>query len=114
MNDVASQKWSSFLESDRERMSRMAAAAAWGLGQWTAMNQYVNCIPRDTTDGAFYRAVLSVHRDDYSSASKVSLTSYIDEWSRVLAPLIRSQNFCVFHCLIVPPINILPVFYIFT
>lgn len=72
LHNVANQQWSLFSENDRERMSRMAAAAAWGLGQWEAMDRYVNCIPRDTTDGAFYRAVLAVHRDQFLVASKVS------------------------------------------
>lgn len=61
-----------FTEPERERMSRMAAASAWGLGQWDAMDRYVNYIPRDTTEGAFYRAVLAVHRDQFVAASKVS------------------------------------------
>lgn len=74
LNDVAGQQWNVFLEVDRERMSRMAAAAAWGLCQWDAMDQYVNCIPRDSTDGAFYRAVLAVHRDQFLVAQKVIQT----------------------------------------
>lgn len=72
LNDVANKQWDWFSETDRERMSRMAAAAAWGLGQWNAMDRYVNCIPRDTTDGAFYRAVLSVHSDQFHAAASVS------------------------------------------
>lgn len=71
MNDVANQQWNMFPEIDREKMSRMAAAAAWGLSQWDAMDRYVNCIPRDTTDGAFYRAVLCVHKDQFIIGQKV-------------------------------------------
>lgn len=73
LNDVASQQWNMFPDVDRERMSRMAAAAAWGLSQWDAMDRYVNFIPRDTTDGAFYRAVLAVHRDQFLVAQKVRM-----------------------------------------
>jgi phosphatidylinositol kinase/protein kinase (PI-3 family) len=54
----------------------MAAAAAWGLSQWDAMEQYVNCIPRDTQDGAFYRAVLAVHRRQYIAAQQVILLTF--------------------------------------
>lgn len=71
MNDVATKHWNHFNEEGRQRMSRMAAAAAWGLSQWDAMEQYVNCIPRDTQDGAFYRAVLAVHRGQYIAAQQV-------------------------------------------
>ncbi|XP_065216693.1 serine/threonine-protein kinase mTOR isoform X2 [Planococcus citri] len=70
LNDVANQQWNLFPETDREKMSRMASAAAWGLGQWDAMDRYVNCIPRDTTDGAFYRAVLCVHKDQFIMGQK--------------------------------------------
>ncbi len=76
LSNVANEKWTSFTKNDRERMSRMAAASAWGLSQWDAMDRYVNYIPLDTTDGAFYRAVLSVHRDQFTVAGKVSKTPY--------------------------------------
>ena len=74
MHDVAAKHWNHFKEDGRQKMSRMAAAAAWGLGQWDAMEQYVNCIPRDTQDGAFYRAVLAVHRAQYPVAQQVTST----------------------------------------
>ena len=46
----------------KNRFARMAAAAAWGLGQWSAMEEYVNFIPKETQDGSFYRSVLAIHR----------------------------------------------------
>ena len=39
-----------------------AAAAAWELGQWTAIEDNVNFIPKETQDGAFFRSVLAIHR----------------------------------------------------
>ncbi|XP_075220340.1 serine/threonine-protein kinase Tor [Lycorma delicatula] len=71
LHNIASKHWSQIGESSRERMSRMAAAAAWGLAQWDSMETYVSCIPRDSTDGAFYRAVLAVHRDQYAAAQEL-------------------------------------------
>lgn len=35
------------------------------------MERYVQAIPVDTQDGAFYRAVLEVHRNQYASAQKL-------------------------------------------
>lgn len=52
----------------RKRMARTAAAGAWPLGQWEAMARYVSFIPQDSTDGAMYRAVLAVHKDQYALA----------------------------------------------
>ena len=75
LHSAASVHWTDLTEAGRERMSRMAAAASWGLAQWDSMDRYVSCVPRDTTDGAFYRAVLAVHRDQYSTAQQVSVNS---------------------------------------
>ena len=54
------------------RMARMASTAAWGRGEWGAMVQSVSLLPRDSQDGAFYRAVLSVH-NQVSEASHAGL-----------------------------------------
>uniref|UniRef100_A0A2H8U2W2 Serine/threonine-protein kinase TOR n=1 Tax=Melanaphis sacchari TaxID=742174 RepID=A0A2H8U2W2_9HEMI len=70
LNNVAASHWAHFPESGREKMSRLAAAAAWGLKQWQQMAIYVDFIPRDTMDGAFYRAVLSIHGEQYEHAQK--------------------------------------------
>lgn len=53
-------------------MSRMAAASAWGLEQWSNVEKYVQCIPKETMDGSFYRAVLSIHNKDYHVAKQVN------------------------------------------
>lgn len=77
LHGVASTHWTELTDTGRERMSRMAAAASWGLAQWDSMERYMSCIPRDTTDGAFYRAVLAVHREQYAVAQQVTLSSFV-------------------------------------
>jgi FKBP12-rapamycin complex-associated protein len=67
----ASTHWAQLEDVGRESMSRMAAAAAWGLEQWDSMERYVSCIPKDSTDGAFYRAVLAVHNKHFPMAEEV-------------------------------------------
>lgn len=71
LHEVARKHWSHFDDDGKQRMSRMAAASAWGLSQWEAMEQFVACIPRDSQDGAFYRAVLAVHRQQFHTAQQV-------------------------------------------
>nr|WBK62802.1 target of rapamycin [Sogatella furcifera] len=68
LHQLADKHWQCVSEGGRERMSRMASAAAWGLAQWDSMETFVSCIPRDSTDGAFYRAVLAVHRNQFPTA----------------------------------------------
>ncbi|KAK6628142.1 hypothetical protein RUM43_001953 [Polyplax serrata] len=70
LHDVANKHWPNWNDDGRQRMSRMAAAAAWGLGKWDAMEQYVSCIPQDSQDGAFFRAVLAVHREQFAIAQQ--------------------------------------------
>lgn len=46
-------------------------------GHWDSMEEYTCMIPRDTHDGAFYRAVLALHQDLFSLAQQVGfITTY--------------------------------------
>ena len=47
--------------SSTEQVAPLAARAAWSLTEWTDMKDYVQYVPYDTYDGAFFRAVLSIH-----------------------------------------------------
>ncbi|XP_053307789.1 serine/threonine-protein kinase mTOR isoform X5 [Spea bombifrons] len=64
------ENWTNVNEEAQAKMARMAAAAAWGLEQWDSMEEYTCLIPRDTHDGAFYRAVLALHQDLFSLAQQ--------------------------------------------
>nr|WIM49540.1 HIF1a pathway protein [Daphnia magna] len=68
LHTLAEANWKQVNADVKNRFARMAAAAAWGLGKWTAMEEYVNFIPKETQDGAFYRSVLAIHREQYSQA----------------------------------------------
>ncbi|XP_033096355.1 serine/threonine-protein kinase mTOR-like [Anneissia japonica] len=70
LHDIACTKWPEVSDDYRQRMACMAAAAAWGLNQWESMDEYACMIPRDTYDGAFYRAVLAVHQDHFAQAQQ--------------------------------------------
>lgn len=76
LHNVACDRWPLVPDEGRQRMARMAAAAAWGLGDWDSMEEYTCIIPRDTYDGAFYRAVLAVHQDHFGQAQQVSKESF--------------------------------------
>ena len=52
-------------------MSVMASAAAWGLGQWESMEEYVGSIPQNTMEGSFYQALLHIHQKEFHDAQKV-------------------------------------------
>ncbi|CAG9788845.1 unnamed protein product [Diatraea saccharalis] len=72
--DTVSKRWSAMSNDDKYKAARLAAAAAWGLKEWESMEKYVNFLPENTQDGAFYRAVLSIHNGKFDLSKR-----YIDQ-----------------------------------
>ncbi|CAH2267767.1 jg15184 [Pararge aegeria aegeria] len=66
--NITTEEWDSMNEDIRKKSAKIAAAASWGLQEWDSMKKYVNCIPDDTQDGAFYRAILSIHEGNWSES----------------------------------------------
>ena len=77
--NTVSKRWSKMSTDEKFKSARLAAAAAWGLNEWDSMTKYVNFLPENTQDGAFYRAVLKIHNEDYD-LSKL----YIDQARSIL------------------------------
>lgn len=69
--DVAKTQWCRMSSEGQSRAGRLAAVAAWGLQDWEQMQEYVKCIPEETQDGSFYRAVLAVHHSDFEAAQRL-------------------------------------------
>lgn len=74
LGTVAKEQWPSLQPDARSRAGRLAAVAAWGLQDFEQMQEYVRCIPEDTQDSSFYRAVLAIHDGEFEIAQ-----SLIDE-----------------------------------
>lgn len=68
---LASENWSDSSEVNRQKMARMAATAAWGLEKWDSLEEYTEHIKEDTTDAAFYKAVIAVHKEKYLVAQRL-------------------------------------------
>ncbi|EDW03717.1 serine/threonine-protein kinase Tor [Drosophila grimshawi] len=71
LSSKCKEEWPKFSTEDKARASPLAAVAAWGLQDWEGMQEYVRCIPVDTQDGSYYRAVLAVHREEYETAQRL-------------------------------------------
>lgn len=71
LSDLARDKWEALGDDGQSRAGRLAAVASWGLQDFERMLDYVKCIPEDTQDGSFYRAVLSVHNGDFENGQKL-------------------------------------------
>ena len=69
--EIAYESWGLGDDETRHRMSVMASAAAWGLGQWDSMEEYVKSIPQNTMEGAFFQSLMHIHHRQFNSAQKV-------------------------------------------
>lgn len=67
----AKDQWDHLGAEGQGRAGRLAAVAAWGNHDFDQMQEYVRCIPEDTQDGAFYRAVLAVHHGEFEIAQRL-------------------------------------------
>ncbi|XP_025831250.1 serine/threonine-protein kinase Tor [Agrilus planipennis] len=73
LHNMVETKFTGLSEDNKQKAGRLAAASSWGLYDWESMEKYVNVIPKESQDGAFYRAILAIHKENYEEAQK-----YID------------------------------------
>lgn len=73
-NMVASNNWKYLPESQPEKLSVIATANAWKLKNWQQMEVYVESISQNTFNGAFYRAILNIHKENYDFGQKVCMS----------------------------------------
>ncbi|KAG5734545.1 Phosphatidylinositol 3-kinase tor2 [Termitomyces sp. T112] len=62
------QTWSTANHEYKLEIAPMAAAAAWSLHEWDQMDDYIATMKPDSPDRAFYRAILSVHQNQFPKA----------------------------------------------
>ncbi|KIM49486.1 hypothetical protein M413DRAFT_21701 [Hebeloma cylindrosporum] len=62
------ENWTNANHDDRREIAPMAAAAAWSLRGWDSMEDYIATMKPDSPDRAFYRAILSVHQNQFPKA----------------------------------------------
>lgn len=63
--NITNDQWDDMSDDFKTKSAKIAAAASWGLQEWDSMKKYVDCIPEDSQDGAFYRAILSIHEGQW-------------------------------------------------
>lgn len=69
--EIACESWGQGDDTMRQKMSVMASAAAWGLGQWESMEEYVHSVPNNTMVYSLFQSVLHIHHGQFSEAQKV-------------------------------------------
>lgn len=70
LSKLAEQKWDSSSNDMKRSIAPLAAAASWGLGQWERMGTYIGAMKSESPDKAFFNAVLSLHNNNFTEASR--------------------------------------------
>jgi len=69
LSTLAEEKWARAATEGHQRfIAPLAAAAAWGMGQWELMDKYLGAMKPDSPDRAFFGAILSIHRNQFTDA----------------------------------------------
>lgn len=102
LSDLVQHKWVNAGSEDRRQMAPLAAAAAWSLGQWDLMDEFISAMRSDSSERSFFRSILYVHRSQRHQANKhigrardaldQELTALISEsYSRAYDLMVRTQ-----------------------
>jgi FKBP12-rapamycin complex-associated protein len=87
----------------RRQIAPLAASAACALRQWGSIGEYIEAMEEQKFDGNFYRAIFSVHRNEFAQARVSidrclelldgSLTALINEsYTRAYRSLVKLQQ----------------------
>ena len=87
LSQLAQEKWLRTDQQNRRSIAPLAAAAAWGLGQWESMDDYITYMRIESPDQAFFRAIVSLHRNQFEEAGTY-ITKARDLLDRELTALV--------------------------
>ncbi|KAG0362437.1 phosphatidylinositol kinase- protein kinase tor1 [Gamsiella multidivaricata] len=99
---LAQESWGRAPSELRRSMAPFVAAAAWGLGQWELLDEYISFIQDESADRAFFKAILALHRGQFNKAEEqientrtlldTELTALVSEsYSRAYNIVVRVQ-----------------------
>lgn len=69
LSDLAQEKWNQASVEHRRAIAPLAAAAAWGRGQWDLMDSYLGVMKEHTPDRSFFGAILAINRNQFEEAA---------------------------------------------
>lgn len=65
---LAGKTWANSAPEIQRRIAPLATTAAWGLGKWDSMDNYLQSMKRFSPDRAFFGAILALHRNQFREA----------------------------------------------
>ena len=66
--DLTGTTWANSAPEVQRKIAPLATAAAWGLGKWDSMDNYLSSLKRYSPDRAFFGAILALHRNQFREA----------------------------------------------
>ncbi|PNY25181.1 Phosphatidylinositol 3-kinase tor2 [Tolypocladium capitatum] len=60
--------WANSAPEVQRMIAPLATAAAWGLGKWDSMDNYLSSLKRHSPDRSFFGAILALHRNQFREA----------------------------------------------
>jgi FKBP12-rapamycin complex-associated protein len=65
---LAGNTWQNSAPEIQRRIAGLATTAAWGLGKWDSMDNYLQSMKRFSPDRSFFSAILALHRNQFREA----------------------------------------------
>lgn len=69
LSQLAQDKWMTASHDIKRLIAPLAAGAAWGLGQWDLMDNYISVMKSISPDRSFFGAILALHRNQFDEAA---------------------------------------------
>lgn len=69
LSGLAEEKWNLASIDHKRAIAPLAAAAAWGLGKWEMMDNYLDAMKSQSPDRSFFGAILSIQRNQFDRAA---------------------------------------------
>lgn len=100
LNANVETKWPTASLDYREELAPMAASSAWVLRKWDQMEDYVASMSAESTDRSFFKAILSVHNNQFDTAyncisrARDALQTdlgIVEDYNRVYGTMVRIQ-----------------------
>ncbi|CAB40167.2 TORC1 serine/threonine protein kinase Tor2 [Schizosaccharomyces pombe] len=69
LSQLAQENWIHAGHDARRYIAPLSVAAAWGLGQWEQMDEYISVMKSESPDKAFFNAIVALHRSQFEEAA---------------------------------------------
>lgn len=92
LSEIAQEHWNSATSENRKNMSALAAAAAWGRGEWDSMDDYISVMKESSPDRAFFGAILAIQRNNFTEAQNFIVRARDGVNSEITATIGESYN----------------------